>query len=304
MMSTASIRRRRIRTLKQTVTGYAFSGPYLVLFSVVLLLPITAVLVMSFTDFNLAAIRDPSSATFVGLQNFRHLFSDDLFKQAARNTAVFTLFGVPLTLGCGLVTAVLLDSQVARFRSFFRVAYYTPVVTSIVGIAVCWRFVLDPDSGLVNSVISLFGGHGPNWLGSPSLALPSIIVMAVWRNMGFSMVIFLAGLQAIPDEIREAARVEGAGRIRELWSITIPMLRPTMAFAAITTTIGYLNVFEEPFVMTGGGPLNHTLSVSMYMYQEGFRHGHFGYASSIAFTVVVVVAVLTAVQLRLFRENT
>jgi ABC-type sugar transport system permease subunit len=293
-----------VNTIRQALTGYSFAGPYLVLFAVVLLLPIVAALTLAFTDLNVGSLIDPSTLHFVGLKNFRQLFSDDLFKQAAGNTAVFVVVGVPLTLFCGLVAAVLLDSQVAKFRSLFRVAFYTPVVTSIVGVAVVWRFVLDPDHGLINSVLAHLGVHGPNWLGSPTLALPSIIVMAVWRNLGFSMVIFLAGLQSVPEEIREAARVDGAGRLRELRSILVPMLRPTMAFAAITTTIGYLNVFEEPFVMTAGGPLNSTLTVSMHMYNSGFRHGHFGYASAIAFAVVVVVAILTAVQLRLFRDNT
>lgn len=286
------------------MTGYAFSGPYLVLFALVMLIPIVAAMLIAFTDFNLAAVRDPLHAKFVGLANFRHLFSDDDFKKASGNTAIFVVFGVPLTLFCGLIAAVLLDSQVARFRSLFRVGFYMPVVTSIVGIAVAWRFVLDPDHGLINSALALVGVHGPDWLGSTTTALPSIIVMAVWRNMGFSMVVFLAGLQAIPDEVREAARVDGAGRIRELYSITVPLLRPTMAFAAITTTIGYLNFFEEPFVMTAGGPLNSTLSVTMHMYRQGFRYGHYGYASAIAFAVVVVVALLTMVQLRLFRDNT
>jgi len=286
------------------VTGYAFSGPYLVLFIAVLLLPIVAALTIAFTNFNLAAVRDPFSAKFVGFDNFRKLFSDDVFKKAAGNTAVFVVIGVPLTLFCGLIAAVLLDSPVARFRSLFRVGFYMPVVTSIVGIAVAWRYVLDPDHGLVNSLLALVGIHGPDWLGSSSTALPSLIVMTVWRNMGFSMVIFLAGLQAIPDEVREAARVDGAGRVRELRSITVPLLRPTMAFAAITTTIGYLNFFEEPFVMTDGGPLNSTLSVSMHMYRQGFRYGHYGYASAIAFVIVIIVALLTMVQLRLFRDNT
>jgi len=290
--------------LRRAVIGYGFSGPFLVLFAVVLLLPILAALAMAFTDFNLAAVRDPFGTRFVGLENFRRLLSDEVFRKAAWNTTVFVVFGVPLTLFCGLVAAVLLDSQVARFRALFRVAFYTPVVTSIVGIAVAWRYVLDPDHGLVNSLLSLVGAHGPNWLGSTATALPSIIAMAVWRNLGFSMVIFLAGLQAVPEELREAARVDGAGRIRELRSITVPLLRPTMAFAAITTTIGYLNFFEEPFMMTGGGPLNSTMSVTMHMYQQGFRYGHYGYASSIAFVVVVVVALLTMVQLRLFRDNT
>src|SRR5690606_13897917 len=154
-----------------------------------------------------------------------------------------------------------LNSGLVRFRSLFRVGFYLPVVTSIVAIAVVWRFLLDPEAGPVNNLLRLVGIDGPNWLANPSTALPSITVLAVWRNFGFLMVVFLAGLQAIPGHLYEAAQLDGAGRWAQFRYVTLPMLRPTLLFGAVVTGIGYLQLFEEPFVMTQGGPLSSTLSV-------------------------------------------
>lgn len=278
--------------------------PFLVLFAIFMALPIVATLVMSFTDFGLRNVTDPLSAEFIGLENYTKLFDDEKFLKALFNTAYFVVVGVPLTVGLGLVVAVLLNNGIDRARTFFRVGFYAPVVTSIVAIAVVWRFVLDPSDGLIAGLASEVGLTAPDFLGSEALAMPSLIVMAVWRNLGTVMVLFIAGLQAIPPDVREAARLDGASTWQEFRRITVPLLRPTMLYTTIITTIGYLNVFEEPFVMTQGGPSDSTLTVSLSMYREGFNFFHMGYASAMAYVLFVVIMAITVLQLRLLKDNT
>lgn len=289
--------------LRSNLPGWFFSLPFLLIFGVFLAGPILVSLVMSFTSFGLRDLRNPIGASFVGLENYIALASDATFWTAALNTAIYVVAGVPLTLMAGLAVAVALNGTVQRFRTFFRVGYYLPVVTSIVAIAVVWRFVLHPDQGLMNLLLAQLGLPTHNWLGDTVLAMPAIVAMIVWKNMGFAMVIFLAGLQTIPKSLYEAARIDGAGRWAEFRYVTLPGLRPTMLFVVVTTTIGYLQVFEEPFVMTGGGPLDSTLSLAMYTYEEGFRFFHQGYAAAISYVLFVVVAVIAVIQFRLLRPE-
>ncbi|SCK20862.1 multiple sugar transport system permease protein [Streptomyces sp. WMMB 714] len=296
--------RRRDRLSVQNLPGWMFSSPFLVLFLTFMAVPIVATLVMSFTDFGLANVRDPFSTEFIGLENYTRLFEDDRFLTALFNTGYFVILGVPLTVGAGLVAAVLLNSGVGRLRTFFRVGFYAPVVTSIVAVAVVWRFVLDPADGLISGLAAEVGLTSPDFLGSKALAMPSLIVMAVWRNMGTAMVLFLAGLQGIPTEVREAARLDGASMWQEFRSVTVPLLRPTMLYVSVMTTIGFLNVFEEPFVMTEGGPDNSTLTVSLDMYREGFDFFHMGYASAMAYVLFTVILAITLLQLRLLKDKT
>jgi len=290
--------------LRANLAGWFFSLPFLLIFAVFLAGPILASFVLSFTSFGLRDLRNPIGATFVGLENYIGLATDATFWAAALNTAIYVVAGVPLTLMAGLAVAVALNGTVQRFRTFFRVGYYLPVVTSIVAIAVVWRFVLHPDQGLMNLLLAQLGLPTHNWLGDTALAMPAIVAMIVWKNMGFAMVIFLAGLQTIPKSLYEAARIDGAGRWGEFRYVTVPGLRPTLLFVVVTTTIGYLQVFEEPFVMTGGGPLDSTLSIAMYTYEEGFRFFHQGYAAAISYVLFVVVAVVAVIQFRLLRPDT
>ncbi|HEY8846912.1 MAG TPA: sugar ABC transporter permease, partial [Candidatus Limnocylindrales bacterium] len=261
--SVASARRWR-----EDLTGWAFAAPFVILFGVFLAFPILASFILSFTSFGLRDLANPIGATFVGLKNYIDLLGDPKFWTSLLNTFYFVVVGVPLTLALGLLIANALNRGVTRFRTAFRVGYYLPVITSIVAIAVVWRFLLNPDVGLVNMLLGAVGINGPAWLADPVLAMPSIVAMAVWRNLGFAMVVFLAGLQAIPAALYEAASIDGAGRWQAFRFVTIPMLRPTILFMTVITTIGYLQLFEEPFVMTDGGPLDKTLSVTMYMYQQ------------------------------------
>jgi multiple sugar transport system permease protein len=300
----AAMRREPRISLRQHLTGWGFALPFVIIFLVFMAGPILASLVLSLTDFGLRDLRNPLGTNFIGLDNYVELAGDPTFRIALLNTAYFVVIGVPLTLGLGLAAALALDRGIRRFRTIYRVGYYLPVVTSIVAVAVVWRFVLNPDYGLLNMTLDALGVEGPNWLGNEVLAMPSLIVMAAWRNLGFAMVLFLAGLQTIPVQLYEAASIDGAGRWASFKSVTFPLLRPTLLFALVITTIGYLQVFEEPFVMTDGGPLDRTLSVSMFMYEEGFEFFHQGYAAAIAWVLFLLVAVVAVVQFRVLRSQT
>ena len=313
-MSTATVRttpadqsparrpRRNARDVAQARAGLLLSTPFVILFLVFIAWPVVQSMFMSFTDMRISDIRTPFSVDFVGLQNYQTAFNDPVFRKSAINTAVFVVVGVPLTMACGLAAAVALNKGITRLRGFFRMGFYTPVVTSIVAVAVVWRFLLQPDSGLVNTVLGWFGVTGPNWLGDTRTALLSLIIMATWRNFGTSMIIFLAGLQSVPDELHEAGAIDGASAWQRFWYITFPLLRPTLLFVLVTTNIGYLQFFEEPFVMTDGGPLNSTISASMYTYRQ-FGYGNYGVAGAMAYLTFIVIAIVTAVQFRLTRQR-
>ena len=288
---------------RDALVGWSFALPFMALFLVFMLVPIVTAFVTSFTDLRVTDIRNPLSVNLVGVQNYVAVFGDPRFQKAAANTAVFVLFGVPLTMVLGLAAAVGLNQGVIKLRTLFRVGFYLPVVTSIVAIAVVWRMLLGTEQGLLNGILSIFGVRGPGWLTDPAWALWSIIAMAAWRNLGFLMIIFLAGLQAIPRDLYEAAEVDGAGRWQRFRKITLPLMQPALLFGAVITGIGYLQFFEEPFVMTQGGPLNSTLSVAFHAYNQ-FSFGNYGYTAAISFVLFVAIALLTFVQFRLFRPTT
>ncbi len=288
---------------RETLVAWSFALPFLVLFLVFMAGPIAAALVTSFTDLRVTDIRNPLAIELVGIQNYLDVLGDERFQKAAANTAVFVLVGVPLTMVLGLAAAVGLNQGVVRFRTYFRVGFYLPVVTSIVAIAVVWRLLLGTEVGLINGVLGIWGVDGPGWLSDERYALWSIIAMAAWRNLGFLMVIFLAGLQTISQDLYEAAEVDGAGRWQRFRNITLPLMRPTLLFGAVITGIGYVQFFEEVFVMTQGGPLNSTLSLALYAYSQ-FSFGNYGYTAAIAFILFIAIAMLTFVQFRVFRTQT
>jgi multiple sugar transport system permease protein len=257
---------------------------------------------MSLTDIRSRDLRDPFNVNFVGLDNFRAVLVDPLFWQAARNTGYFVIVGVPLVMGISLLVAVALNTGITRLSGFFRIGYFMPVVTSIVAIAVVWRFLLKTDNGIINVVLGWFGIDGPNWLGDPRWAMPALILMAVWRSMGTLIVIFLAGLQGVPASLHEAAALDGATAWQRLLRITIPIMRPTLLFGAVLTGIGYLQFFEEPFVMTQGGPLHATISVSYYIYKQ-FGFGNYGIASAMSYVLFLAIVLLTLLQFKLLTER-
>ena len=283
---------------REVVAAYLFALPFLALFLVFTIGPVIASFLMSFTDLRSADVRSPLAVGLIGLENYSKLLSDETFHKAAFNTGYFVVIGVPLTMGLALAVAVALDSGITRMRTFFRVGYYLPVVTSIVAVAVVWRFLLQPDSGIVNTLLGYVGIDGPSWLRSTTWAMPSLIVMSAWRNMGSLVIIFLAGLQVVPKEMHEAAAIDGAGAWARFRRITLPMMRPTLLFGGVVTMIGYLQFFEEPFVMTRGGPLDSTLSTAYYTYNQ-FGFGNYSYAAAMAYVLFVVIALVTALQFKL-----
>jgi multiple sugar transport system permease protein len=263
--------------------------------------PVLASLGMSFTDIRSADMRTPFAVSFVGVENYAELLQDPTFHKVALNTALYVVLGVPLTMALALAAAVALN-RVTRLRGLFRVGYYLPVVTSIVAVSVVWKFLLRDNGGLVNTALSWVGIDGPAWLDSTTLALPSLVVMAAWRNLGTLMVIFLAGLQTIPTEVKEAASCDGAGSWQRFRHVTLPMMRPTLLFGAVITGIGYLQFFEEAYVMTQGGPLDATRSVTYYTFDQ-FGFGNYGYAAAASYLLFLAVVALTFVQFRLLGER-
>jgi multiple sugar transport system permease protein len=286
---------------RQATAAWVLALPFVVLFAVFTVWPVISSLLMSFSDLRSTDIQTPFATNFVGIDNYVDVLTDPLFAKVSVNTLLYVVIGVPLTMVLALAAAVGLNN-IAWLRGFFRAGYYLPVVTSIIAVAVVWRFLLQPDSGLVNQALAFIGIDGPDWLNSTTWALPSLIVMAAWRNLGTLMVIFLAGLQTVPKEMLEAAAVDGAGTWQRFRYVTLPLLRPTMLFGAVITGIGYLQFFEEPFVMTQGGPLDSTRSVAMYIYDQ-FGFGNYSFAAAASYLLFVAVVALTAVQFRLLGER-
>lgn len=288
--------------LRQALIGWSFALPFVLLFTAFMAGPILVSFITSFTDMRVTDIRNPFDVGFVRLGNYVDVFQDETFRKAAKNTALYVVFAVPLTIGLGLLVALGLNQGVVRFRNVLRLGYFLPYVTSIVAIALVWRMILGTDSGLINGLLDSIGVEGPGWLTDTRYSLWSIILMTTWRGLGLQMIIFLAGLQAIPNELYEAAAVDGATRWHRFRHVTLPMLRPTILFSTVIASIGLLQFFEEPFVMTQGGPLDSTLSVAFHAYNQ-FSFGNYGYTSAISYILFAVIAGLTALQFRLLRPK-
>lgn len=286
---------------QQALIAWGFCLPFVAVFAVFMLFPLIGSFAMSFTDFTARDIQTPFAVNPVGLDQYTTLFSDARFIKSLTVTGTFVIVGIPLTMVVALALALALNSGQGRIVSLFRVGFYAPVVTSIVAVSVVWRYILQPE-GLANQVLSVFGIQGPDWLNDTTWALPSLILMAVWRNVGTLMVIFLAGLQAVPQDLHEAAEVDGAGPFRRLISITLPLLRPTLLLGAVLISVGYLQFFEEALVMTKGGPLDSTLSVAYYTYQQ-FGFGEYGLASAASYVLFLVIALVSLLQFRLLRSQ-
>lgn len=283
--------------------GFAwwFVAPALLVIGVFFVLPVLAALAISLTDFDIYALADLSNLRVVGFRNYAELLQRPLFWKALGNTLYFVAVGVPLSLGASLGAALLLNSKLARFRPFFRTALFAPVVTTVVAVAVIWRYLLATRDGWLNYALGAIGIAPIDWLGDPRFAMPAIILFAVWKNFGYNMVILLAGLQNIPEEIYEAARIDGASAFARFRYVTLPMLAPILSIVAILTVAGYFQLFAEPYVMTQGGPLQSTLSVLYLMYEEGFKWWNLGSASAVAFLLFVLIFAVTLLQTRAAR---
>ncbi len=284
---------------RQAQAGLAFALPSVILILIFFFGPVLYGVWLSLTDFDLYAIGDPSSIRFVGLANYAHAFADADVWNALRVTLIYAFVGAPLSVGVSLAAALLVDAHATRWKAFFRVVYFTPVVTTLVAVAIVWRYLYQPQYGLVNAFLARFGVPRIDWLGDPHWALPSILVLAIWKNFGYNLLIFIAGLQNVPRELHEAAELDGASDWQRFWNVTLPELAPVFLFISVTTVINYFQLFAEPYVMTQGGPLKSTNSLVLLMYEQGFRWWRLGYAASLAFVLFALILIATAVQMRL-----
>ena len=289
--------------MNRALAGWVFIAPSLAVIGLFFVLPVAAGLALSFSDFDLYALADLRNLRFAGLDNYRQVLALPLFWKALGNTLYFVVAGVPLSIGLSLACALLLQSPLARFKPFFRTALFAPVVTTVVAVAVIWRYLFHVRYGLLNAWLDNLGLAPVDWLGDPAWAMPAIILFSVWKGFGANMIIFVAALQAIPLELYEAARIDGAGRWRQFVDITLPMLGPTLLLVGVLTMTGYFQLFAEPYVMTQGGPLESTVSVLYLMYEEGFRWWNLGRASAVAFLLFVLMVAVTRGLMHLARRT-
>lgn len=281
-------------TRHEAGAAWLFLAPALLAIALFFALPVAAGFLLSFTDFDLYAIADPANARWVGLANYARLLGEPLFWRSLGNTLLLVSVGGPLTLAVALAGALLVNSRLARLPGVFRTAFFAPVVTTLVAVAVVWRYFYHPRFGLANRLLALLGLPPIDWLGDPHWAMLAITLLAVWRTFGYSLVIFVAGLQAIPESLYEAARLDGASAWRQFLHVTLPLLRPTLVFVTVINTVGFFQIFAEPYVMTRGGPLNSTMSLAMLMYQQGFRWWNMGQAAAIAFVLFALILLVSA----------
>lgn len=281
---------------KKITVPYFFLAPAIITLAVFFFLPVIAAFFLSTTDFDIYALGNIKVLRFIFIDNYVRILNDPLFWKSLYNTGIFVMVGGPLSIVASLAAAIALNSKILRFKKLFRLAFFMPVVTTLVAVAVVWRYMYHPRFGVFNYILSFINIGPIDWLGDPRYALPALIIMAVWKNFGYNMMIFLAGLQAIPHSLYEAALIDGAGWWKQQRFITIPQLAPTTLFVTIITIIGYFQFFAEPYIMTQGGPLNSTLSVVLYLYQQGFAWWKLGYSASIAFVMFIILVGFAIIQ--------
>ncbi len=282
---------------RETTAAYGFLLPNLIGFAIFTFFPVVAALFISLTDWDLL-----QAPTWVGLENYRTLFTDPLFGQVLKNTALYVLGTVPLQMALALLVALALNQRIPG-QLFFRTAYFMPVVASTVAVALVWRWIFNYDFGLLNSFLYMIGIQDPpNWLGSTRWALVSIIIMSIWQQVGYSMVLFLAGLQGVPQQLYEAAEIDGAGSWGRFVYITLPMLSPTTFFILIIGIINSFQVFDQALIMTQGGPANATNTIVYHIYRNAFQFFKMGYASAMAWVLFAIIFVVTLLQFRVQRR--
>jgi multiple sugar transport system permease protein len=291
-----------MNTNARTATAWIFLSPAMGVIGIFFVIPVLAAFVLSFTDFDIYALGNWEYIRFIGFQNYVRIMETPLFWKALKNTFYFVLVGGPLSVTVSLGTALMLNSKLAKFKSFYRTVYFLPVVSSLIAVAIIWRYLYHPAHGILNYLLTQFGIAPIDWLGNPDIAMPAIIIMAVWKNFGYNMLIFIAGLQNISEDLYEAAHLDGASWWQQFKEITIPMLKPTTVFVVMITIIGYFQLFAEPYIMTQGGPLNSTTSIVLLMYEQGFRWWSMGYAAAIAFVLFIIILIFTVIQMALQRS--
>lgn len=292
--SSAARPMQRARRRRQALIAYAFLAPSLVIFIIFRHGPAAASMILGFFEWSIV-----DSPRFVGLDNYADLLRDTIFWRALRNTVAYTLMTVPTDIVLSLALAVLLNQKLPGLR-FFRLAYFAPVVTATAVVAIVWRWLYQPQ-GIVNGALEAVGLSAVNWLSSPTWALPAIAAMSVWKHAGYNMLIFLAGLQSIPPELEEAARIDGAGRWAIFRNVTLPLLRPVFVLVTILTTIGSFQVFDAAYVMTNGGPYYATTTLVYYIYSNAFDRYQMGYAAAISFVLFWIILAVSLLQRRFLK---
>lgn len=292
---------RRRGFAREAGAAWLFLTPTLIVMALFTVVPTVIALTFSFTDIGLRDLRDPLAVDFAGLDTFVAVLGNADFQRAALNTLVFVAVGVPVTIALGLLLATALNNGIRRLRPVYRTAVYVPVVANIVAAAVIWKYALGYN-GPINEALTSIGIPAPNWLGDPGWAVTAVIMLTVWRNVGTAMVLFLAGLQAIPADVMEAASLDGAGRGSRFWHVVLPLLRPTTLLVSVLITVMYMNIFEEPYLLTDGGPLGSTRSLSLWIYEQ-FGFGNVAASMAGSFVLLVLVAIVSVVQFRLLRPK-
>lgn len=285
-------------------TPYLFIAPTIILLTLFSLVPIIIALLISFTNLNLTGLANWSAVNFTGLENYKDILGDPIFIKSISNTLFYVVFGVPFVIIFSLGIAVLINFGKARIFKVFRAVFYMPSITNVVAVAVVWSYLYNPQIGLFNYLLKLLHLPDVPWLQDPTMAKVSLIILALWRAIGFNMIIFLAALQGIPKTYYEAADIDGANNWQKLIKITIPLLRFAIFFVSITTMIGWLQFFEEPLIMTQGKPLDGTTSVALFIYRNGFQLSKFGYAAAASVILFVSIIIVTLIQFRLQKKET
>lgn len=283
--------------------GWLMTAPSLTAIGLFFLLPALASLLLSFTDFDIYSLADLHNLRFIGLENYQRLVANPLFWQAMGNTLWFVIIGVPLLVVASLAAALLVNAKTLRWRPVWRVALFAPFVTTLVATAVVWNYLLHTRYGLINYGLGKLGIAPVDWLGNPKTALPAILLFVTWKTFGYNMVIFLAALQAVPAELEDAARVDGAGAWLRFRHVTLPAIAPTVLLVAILTVAGMFQLFAEPYVMTQGGPARSTVTVLYFMFEEGFKWWNLGSGSAVAFILFLCILAVTLVQLQIARRT-
>jgi multiple sugar transport system permease protein len=287
---------------RQERAAWLFSAPVLAIIALVFVLPTALAMALSVTDYSIYALADWANLRFVGLGNFIDLFSTPLFWRAIGNTALFALLGVPMAIGASLAVALLLNDATVRWKPLWRVLLFAPYVTSIVATAVVWRFLFNERSGLINRALATVGAAPVDWLGNPHTSIPAILIFVTWKIFGYNVIVFTAALSAVPQDLMEAARLDGAGRWGRFRHVTLPAIGPTLLLAAVMSVAGFLQIFAEPYVMTLGGPAQSTTTILYFMFDEGFKWWNLGQASAVAFVLFLMILALTMIQTRIGRR--
>jgi len=282
---------------QNSINAYFLVSPYILHVLVFVLFPVAFSLFLTFHEWNIIG-----PMKFVGLTNYGKLFEDQYFLKSIRNTLVFLIIHIPLQIVIALGLAVILNQKI-WFRAFFRGAFFMPVVVSGVVITIMWQQMYGYEMGSINKLLMSLGFDKVGWLIDPAWAMPSIAIMATWKNVGLYIILFLVGLQSVPKSLYEAADLEGATQWQQFRFITIPVINPTIVMVIILSTIGGFSLFIEPYVMTGGGPLNSTLSSVLYIYKQGFFYYHMGYAATLGLVFALLILFVVFIQRRVIEKN-